>query len=154
MNTECFGIIGKDNIIKYESTESERNCMVKYKEAFIRIELFVAAFILLCMIPFFSYSEGADADSMLETGMIVNAKMKSLAAGTDQDFTANISPDILIKILNFNCSISWIFSLMVLFQQTPIRFQLPIPGIRFIFSLITGKTRELFTSILKAKRLR
>lgn len=63
--------------------------MVKYKEAFIRIELFVAAFILLCMIPFFSYSEGADADSMLETGMIVNAKMKSLAAGTDQDFTAN-----------------------------------------------------------------
>ena len=63
--------------------------MVKYKEAFIRIELFVAAFIILCMIPFFSYSEGADADSMLETGMIVNAKMKSLAAGTDQDFTAN-----------------------------------------------------------------
>ncbi len=62
---------------------------MKCKGTFCKFDLFLMAFVFLFIIPFFSYSEGADVDSMLETGMIVNGKMKSLAAGSDQAFTAH-----------------------------------------------------------------
>jgi len=37
----------------------------------------------IVLLPIFA---DADTDSMLETGRVVNARMKSLAAGSDKDF--------------------------------------------------------------------
>lgn len=71
----------------YILNQQGRNCMAKLRETSLKLDLVVAALFFLCIIPFLSYSASADADSMLEAGMIVNAKMKSLAAGSDQKYT-------------------------------------------------------------------
>ena len=64
-----------------------RDCMTKHR-TFLKPNLLVTALFFVCIILFFSCFAGAETDSMLETGMIVNAKMKSLAAGSEQNFTA------------------------------------------------------------------
>ena len=51
-------------------------------------KLFVSIIVLFGML-FFCFSANADAVSMLEEGRIVNAKMKSVAAGSDKDFWAD-----------------------------------------------------------------
>ena len=61
--------------------------MTKHKTYF-KLDLFVAGLFCACIIFFFPHFASADANSMLETGTTVNAKMKSIAADSKQDFYA------------------------------------------------------------------
>ena len=64
----------------------------RYMKQKLLIVLIVYLSTILC-----AFSAGADTDSMLESGKVVNAKMKSLASGIEQEYWGKTSDIIAVR---------------------------------------------------------
>ena len=105
--------------------------------------LLAGCFLVVCLFVIVSLAN-AESVSMLDIGTIANAKMKSLAAGVEQQYTAETSDIKAIRMAD---------SLPVLSRLKPILFQFLSVSIRFIFFSIIKKMPAFCIFIQKAARL-